>query len=62
MCNHTMHDALLATRGLLKVADFMTAKGDTLTIDKSRQDLRHQASDGVGDAVLTFGSEGRRIA
>ena len=58
LCNHTMRDVFRATNGLLTVEDFSTAKGDTLTIDKSRQDSRHQASDGAGDTVLTFGSEG----
>jgi hypothetical protein len=45
-----------ATSGLLTVEDFSTAKGDTLTVDKSLQGSMQQASDGKGGTMLTFGT------
>jgi hypothetical protein len=45
-----------ATSGLLTVEDFSTAKGDTLTIDKSLQGSMQQASDGKGGTLITFGT------
>ncbi len=44
------------TSGLLTLEDFSLAKGDTLTIDKALQGSLHQASDGVGGTMLTFGT------
>jgi len=45
-----------ATSGQLTVEDFSTAKGDTLTIDKSLQGSMQQASDGKGGTLLSFGT------
>ena len=44
------------TSGLLTLEDFSLAKGDTLTIDKSLQGSLHEASDGTGGTMLTFGA------
>jgi Ca-dependent carbohydrate-binding module xylan-binding len=44
------------TSGLLTLEDFSLAKGDTLTIDKSLQGSLHEASDGIGGTMLTFGA------
>jgi hypothetical protein len=33
------------------------AKGDTLTLDKGLQGSLHQASDGQGGTMLTFGTD-----
>jgi serralysin len=44
------------TSGLLTLEDFSLAKGDTLTIDKSLQGSLHEASDGTGGTMLTFGT------
>ena len=44
-----------STSGLLTLEDFSLAKGDTLTIDKSLQGSLHEASDGIGGTMLTFG-------
>ena len=44
------------TSGLLTLEDFSLAKGDTLTIDKSLQGSLHEASDGQGGMMLTFGT------
>jgi hypothetical protein len=46
-----------ATGGLLTLEDFSLAKGDTLTIDKSLQGSLHQATDGKGGTMLTFGTD-----
>jgi hypothetical protein len=46
-----------ATGGLLTVEDFSLAKGDTLTVDKSLQASLHQATDGRGGMMLTFGTD-----
>jgi hypothetical protein len=45
-----------ATSGLLTLADFSLAKGDTLTIDESLQSSLHETSDGIGGVMLTFGT------
>ena len=45
-----------STSGLLTLEDFSLAKGDTLTIDKSLQGSLHEASDGIGGTMLTFGT------
>jgi uncharacterized protein YccT (UPF0319 family) len=45
-----------ATSGQLTVEDFSTAKGDTLTIDKSLQGSMQQAADGKGGTLLSFGT------
>jgi hypothetical protein len=45
-----------ANSGLLTLEDFSLAKGDTLTIDKSLQGSLHEASDGIGGTMLTFGT------
>ena len=45
-----------ATSGLLTLADFSPAKGDTLTIDASLQSSMHETSDGIGGVMLTFGT------
>jgi len=39
------------------VEDFSLAKGDTLTVDKSLQASLHQATDGRGGTMLTFGTD-----
>jgi hypothetical protein len=44
-----------ANGGLLKLEDFSIAKGDTLTVDKTLQGAMHQASDGQGGTMITFG-------
>ena len=49
-----------ATSGLLTLEDFSLAKGDTLTIDKALQGSLHEASDGVGGTMLTFGTNTSR--
>ena len=46
-----------ATSGLLTLEDFSLAKGDTLTVDKSLQGSLHQATDGRGGTMLTFGTD-----
>jgi hypothetical protein len=43
------------------VEDFSPPKGDTLTIDTSLQGSLHQATDGVGGTLLTFGTAGHGI-
>ena len=45
-----------ANGGLLKLEDFSIAKGDTLTVDKTLQGAMHQASDGQGGTMITFGA------
>jgi hypothetical protein len=46
-----------ANSGLLTLEDFSLAKGDTLIVDKSLQGgSLHQASDGTGGTMLTFGA------
>ena len=45
-----------ANSGLLKLEDFSSAKGDTLTIDKAMQGSLTQASDGQGGTMLSFGT------
>ncbi|MBV9250436.1 MAG: hypothetical protein JO227_14470, partial [Acetobacteraceae bacterium] len=45
-----------ASSGSLTMEDFSLAKGDTLTIDKSLQASLHEASDGKGGLLLSFGS------
>ena len=45
-----------ANSGLLTVADFSLAQGDTLTVDKALQGSLKQASDGQGGTMLTFGA------
>jgi hypothetical protein len=42
--------------GNLTVNDFSLAKGDTLTIDNSLKSAFHQASDGNGGTMISFGS------
>ena len=49
------------TSGLLTLEDFSLAKGDTLTIDKSLQGSLHEASDGVGGTMLSFGTTGHGV-
>jgi hypothetical protein len=49
------------TSGLLTLADFSLAKGDTLTIDKSLQGSLHETSDGVGGVILSFGTAGHGV-
>jgi hypothetical protein len=44
------------TSGLLTLEDFSLAKGDTLTVDKTLQGSLHEASDGKGGTMLTFGT------
>jgi Ca-dependent carbohydrate-binding module xylan-binding len=44
-----------ATSGSLTLEDFSLAKGDTLTIDKSLQGSFHEACDGKGGMMLSFG-------
>ena len=46
-----------AGAGLLTLEDFSAAKGDKLTIDKSLQGSLHQATDGKGGMMLTFGTD-----
>jgi parallel beta-helix repeat protein len=50
-----------STSGLLTLEDFSLAKGDTLTIDKSLQGSLHEASDGIGGVMLTFGTAGHGV-
>ena len=50
-----------ATSGQLTLEDFSLAKGDTLTIDKSLQGSLHEASDGNGGMMLSFGSNGQSV-
>jgi Ca-dependent carbohydrate-binding module xylan-binding/Cellulase (glycosyl hydrolase family 5) len=45
-----------ANGGLLRIEDFSSAKGDTLTVDKALQGSMQQASDGQGGTMLTFGA------
>jgi hypothetical protein len=45
-----------ANSGLLTLEDFSLANGDTLIVDKSLQGSLHQASDGTGGTMLTFGA------
>ena len=45
-----------ANGGLLRIADFSSAKGDTLSVDKALQGSMQQASDGQGGTMLTFGA------
>jgi hypothetical protein len=46
-----------AKGGLLTLEDFSLAKGDKLTIDKSLNGSLHQATDGKGGVMLTFGTD-----
>jgi hypothetical protein len=46
-----------AGSGLMTLENFSIAKGDTLTIDKSLQASIHQASDGLGGTMITFGTD-----
>jgi hypothetical protein len=50
-----------STSGLLTMEDFSLAKGDTLTIDKAMQGSVHQATDGMGGTMLTFGTTGHGV-
>ena len=50
-----------ATSGVLTVEDFSLPKGDSLTIDESLQGSLHQATDGMGGTMLTFGTAGHGI-
>jgi beta-glucanase (GH16 family) len=50
-----------STSGLLTLEDFSLTKGDTLTIDKSLQGSLHEASDGVGGVILSFGTAGHGV-
>ncbi len=45
-----------ASSGALTMEDFSLSKGDTLTIDKSLKASLHQATDGMGGTMLTFGT------
>ena len=45
-----------STSGLLTLEDFSLAKGDTLTIDKALQGSLHEAADGKGGTMLSFGA------
>ena len=45
-----------STSGLLTLEDFSLAKGDTLTIDKALQGSLHEATDGKGGTMLSFGA------
>jgi hypothetical protein len=47
--------------GLLTLEDFSLAKGDTLIIDKSLQRSLHEASDGIGGVILSFGTAGHGV-
>ena len=49
------------TSGLLTLEDFSLAKGDTLTIDRTLQGSLHEASDGVGGTMLSFGTTGHGV-
>ena len=50
-----------SSSGGLTLEDFSVAKGDTLTLDKSLQGSMHQATDGVGGLMLTFGTTGHYV-
>ena len=50
-----------STSGLITLEDFSMAKGDTLTIDKSLQSSLHEASDGIGGVMLSFGTTGHGV-
>ena len=50
-----------STSGLLTLEDFSLTKGDTLTIDKSLQGSLHEASDGMGGVILSFGTAGHGV-
>ena len=50
-----------STSGLLTLEDFSLAKGDTLTIDKSLQGSLHEAPDGIGGVILSFGTTGHGV-
>ena len=50
-----------STSGLLTLEDFSLAKGDTLTVDKSLQGSLHEATDGVGGTMLSFGTSGHGV-
>jgi beta-glucanase (GH16 family) len=45
-----------ANSGLLTIEDFSSAKGDTLTVDKTLLGSMQQTSDGQGGTLLTFGA------
>lgn len=47
--------------GLLTIEDFSRAKGDSLTVDRSLQGSLHEASDGHGGTMLSFGTAGQGI-
>ena len=49
-----------STSGLLTLEDFSLAS-DTLTVDKSLQGSLHEASDGVGGTMLSFGAAGQGV-
>ena len=47
---------LHAGSGKLTIEDFLSSKGDVLTVDKALQPNFKQASDGHGGTLLTFGA------
>ncbi len=47
--------------GLLKIEDFSSRGGDTLTVDKALQPFAQQAPDGHGGTMLTFGTPGHGV-
>jgi hypothetical protein len=47
--------------GLLKIDDFSTAKGDTLTVDAALKSSLVEASDGHGGVMLSFAAAGHGV-
>lgn len=50
-----------AGSGVLKIEDFSFSAGDTLTVDRALKPFAHQAPDGHGGTMLTFGTSGHGI-
>ena len=45
----------------MSITDFSTAKGDTLTFDKSLQPAMKMASNGAGGTLISFGTLGAGV-